>query len=93
MSVKLPNETAAAMEEIFDLLYALQAAIPELAPTLRRGARVSFDVHDAALIIGARQADGTSQPLIAIAADPADRESFGMVGTPAAVPTVPDRTH
>jgi hypothetical protein len=84
--MKLPKETASAAEAIFDLLYALQTALPELAAALRQGARVTFDVHEGAFIVGARQPDGTSRPLLAIACDAADRESFGDVGVPVTVP-------
>lgn len=84
--MRLPKETAAAAEGIFDLLYALSAAIPELQPALRHGARVVFDATEGAFIISARQDDGTSRPLIAINCDPSDRDAFGTVGAPMPVP-------
>jgi hypothetical protein len=84
--MKLAKETADAMAGICDLLYALSAAVPDLAPALRNGARVIFDAAEGAFIVSARLEDGTSQPLLAISCDPSDREAFGSVGAPMAMP-------
>jgi hypothetical protein len=82
---KLPDETVNAAQSLFDLLYALTTQVPDLEPALRQGARVTFDAHEAMLIIGARQPDGTSKPLVALPFDPKHPE-FATVCCPCAMP-------
>jgi hypothetical protein len=87
MAIYVKDEAVNAAAALADLLYELAAQMPEVGPQLRQGARITFDLHEAAFIVGSRNPDGTSTPILAITADPSEPMDFGRVGVPSAHPT------
>jgi hypothetical protein len=84
-SIRLPRETAALLEKVFDLLGALKQEYAPFAEALEAGAaaRLMFDTKERVLVVSVVDEQGHGHPIAAIAADPFDRGGgFGLVGTP-----------
>ena len=70
----------------FRLADALRASDPALDRALQAGPlRVAFDLREGIVLLSTVQPDGTPQPVVAVHADPNDRDTFGAAGVPAAV--------
>src|SRR5262245_60038771 len=83
--IRLERETAEAGAAILQLLVALGRAVPSLADSLGRGARVTFDTNELALVVRTIESDGYSRALLVLRCDPNERESFGQLAVPVAV--------
>jgi hypothetical protein len=85
--LKLPTETATLLHAVFDLLGRLKASDEALAAELEQGAaRVTVDCGERMILVAVVDRDGHGHPLVAVQADAFDREEFGAVGVPVAVP-------
>ena len=82
-TIQLPQETAAFMESLFNLLGAVKASDPTIAAAFDLGGtRVSFDARERVVLVSIVDEQGHSHPFLGIQADPFDRTEFGVVGQP-----------
>jgi len=95
--LRIPAETAALLEAIFDVFGSLKQQFPPFEQAVASGAsaRLSFDTRERVLLVSVVDEHGHGHPLAAIVADPFDRAGFGLIGLPEATERYgpPARTH
>lgn len=81
--MRCADETANFLHAMIDLVTALKERDPELAVALDVGrARVAFDERERMILVSVIDEHGAARPLLAVQADPFDRDQFGMAGIP-----------